>query len=88
MKKVVSIKVSDESECAAVLPSYGAGYSTTPLSSARSSGSSNEEYEAILHMLRGPPLKYRPILTHVSIGFVVLVVSAFILLAPVLIVWE
>ena len=91
MKKSVTVRVSD---IPTAIPedrtwakqsdsqlSFGA------LSSARSSTSSNGEYEAILAMLSGPPLKHKPVFSKIPIVLVVLVISALILLAPVLIVW-
>ena len=90
VKKTVTVKVQDIDTTASTRKNFGPSDSSLSfgaLSSARSSTSSNGEYEAILAMLSGPPLKHKPVFSKIPIVLVVLLISATILLAPVLVVW-
>ena len=86
MKKQVRVQDVEVSSFHGSPSSSNSGTPNGP-GSARSSSSSNGEYEAILAMLAGPPLQHKPVLQKIPIVLVVCLMSALILLAPVLIVW-
>ena len=81
-KPHLTFKIADQ-ECPQVSQSTP---SLPSIGSARSS-TSGGEYEAILAALSGPPLTHKPILNKVPLTLLVMVVSALVLLLPVMVVW-